>query len=47
MISCFVIFFGIYLSQTFSKYVERKERYKNALDKLEFAEVEVTEEDIL
>ena len=47
MISCFVIFFGIYLSQTFSKYVERKERDKNALDKLEFAEVEVTEEDIL
>ena len=45
MISCFVIFFGIYLSQTFSKYVEKKKRYKNTLNKLEFAKIEVTEED--
>ena len=45
MISCFVIFFGIYLSQTFSKYVEKKKRDKNTLNKLEFAEIEVTEED--
>ena len=36
---------GIYLSQTFSKYVEKKKRDKNTLNKLEFAEIEVTEED--
>ena len=43
MISCFVIFFGIYLSQTFSKYVEKKNKDKISLDKLEFVEVEVEE----
>ncbi|MGN1124987.1 MAG: DMT family transporter [Candidatus Gastranaerophilaceae bacterium] len=39
MTSCFIIFFGIYLSQTFSKYVEKKEINKNTFDKLEFVEV--------
>lgn len=38
MISCFVIFFGIYLCQTFSKYAEKKEKVKNMLENVEFSE---------
>lgn len=38
MISCFVIFFGIYLCQTFSKYAEKKEKVKNMLENVEFSD---------
>ena len=38
MISCFVIFFGVYLCQSFSNYVEKKERIKYLIDNLEFTE---------
>ncbi|MBR1908584.1 DMT family transporter [bacterium] len=43
MISCFVIFFGVYLCQSFSKYVEKKERIKYLIDNLEFTDTAETQ----
>lgn len=48
MISCFVIFFGIYLCQTFSKYAEKKEKDKNLSENVDFSDepVQTFEESI-